>query len=126
MVKSRPKNFEEYISGFPEHTQEILKQIRGTIRKIVPHAEETISYGMPTFRLNGHYLVYFAGYKKHIGLYPLPSGNKSFEKDISTYKTSGKGTIQFQLDNPLPTALIEKIIKFRVSENLKKAKTKEK
>lgn len=126
MVKSRPKNFEEYISEFPEHTQEILKQIRGTIRKIVPHAEETISYGMPTFRLNGHYLVYFAGYKKHIGLYPLPSGNKSFEKDISTYKTSGKGTIQFQLDNPLPTALIEKIIKFRVSENLKKAKTKEK
>ncbi len=121
MIKSAPKNIDEYIDGFPQDTQNMLKQIRQAIKAAVPQAEETISYGMPTFKLNGHYLIYFAGYKKHIGLYPVPANNKTFEKDFSAYKTSGKGTIQFPLDKPMPTVLIRKIIKFRVTENLQRA-----
>lgn len=120
MVKPVPKNIDEYIDGFPKDTQNMLKQIRQTIKATVPQAEETISYGMPTFKLSGHYLIYFAGYKKHIGLYPVPANNKTFEKDFSAYKTSGKGTIQFPLDKPLPTALIKKIVKFRIAEVCKK------
>ncbi len=124
MIKSKPKNFAEYMAEFPRPTQIALKQIREIIKTTVPQAEETISYGMPTFMLNGHYLIYFAGYKKHIGLYPAPSGNKTFEKDFAAYKTSGKGTIQFPLGQSLPTSLIKKIIKYRLSENLKTSKTK--
>ncbi|MBS1776284.1 MAG: DUF1801 domain-containing protein [Bacteroidetes bacterium] len=122
MVKFKPKNIDEYISGFPQDTQSILEQVRKTIKATVPQSEETISYGMPTFKLNGHYLIYFAGYKKHIGLYPVPSNNKLFEKDFSAYKTSGRGTIQFPLDKPIPTTLIKKIVKFRITEIRQKQK----
>lgn len=119
MVKPVPKNIDEYIDGFPKDTQNMLMQVRQTIKATVPQAEETISYGMPTFKLNGHYLIYFAGYKNHIGLYPVPANNKGFEKDFSAYKTSGKGTIQFPLDKPVPVELIKKILKYRLNENLK-------
>ena len=80
---------------------------------------------MPTFKLNGTYLIYFAGYKNHIGIYPVPN-NKEFEEDFSSYKTSGKGTIQFPLDKPIPTDLIKKIVEFRVAENLQRVKPKTK
>ena len=125
MEKLKPKSISEYIAGFPQDTQIILEQIRHTIKVIVPLAEETISYGMPTFKLNGTYLIYFAGYKNHIGIYPVPN-NKEFEEEFSSYKTSGKGTIQFPLDKPIPTNLIKKILEFRVAENLQKVKTKTK
>lgn len=124
MVKTKPKDIDEYIAGFPEVTQKHLEQIRATIKKTVPDAVEAISYGIPSFNLNGHYLVYFAGYKKHIGVYPVPGSNKEFEKDFAPYYTSGKGTIQFPLDKPMPLGLIKKIVKFRVKKNSEKEKSK--
>lgn len=124
MPANKPQNIDEYIAGFPTHTQPLLEQIRSTIKKTVPAAEETISYGIPSFNLNGHYLIYFAGYKKHIGVYPVPVGNKEFDKDFSSYKTSGKGAIQFPLDKPIPFDLIIKIVKFRAKMNLEKTKKK--
>src|SRR5687768_2711576 len=118
---TKPKDINEYIAGFSNDTQKILEQIRTTIKKAVPDAEETISYGMPTFTLKGRYVVYFAGYKKHISLYPAPIGNEAFKKELSLYKR-GKGTAQFPLDKPMPLKLITKIVKFRVKENLEKAR----
>ena len=117
---------DEYISTFPKDTQVILEQIRKTIKKAVPGVEETISYAMPTFMLNGRYLVYLAAYKNHIGLYPVPTGIEAFEKDFLPYKTSGKGTIQFQLDKPIPLDLITKIVKFRATQSFGKSKAKPK
>jgi uncharacterized protein YdhG (YjbR/CyaY superfamily) len=121
--QTAPKTIDEYIAGFPKDVQEILEKIRRTIRKAAPDAEETISYLMPTFNLNGKYLVYFAGYKKHIGFYGAPRGNPEFDGDLSVYQT-GKGTLQFPLDKPIPFDLISKIVKFRVKENLAKEEAK--
>jgi len=123
MTTTKPKDIDEYIAGFPKDTQKLLEQIRTTIRQAAPDTEEKISYGIPTFTLGGKYLVYFAAYKKHIGFYPVP-GNKAFDKDFSAYKTSGKGTIQFPLDKPLPHELITKIVKSRIKENLEIAEKK--
>lgn len=109
-----------YIADFPKETQELLTQVRTTIRKAAPDAKEKISYGMPTFTLNGN-LVYFAAYKNHIGFYPVPSGIEAFKKELSVYK-GAKGSVQFPIDQPIPYDLISKIVKFRVKENLKKSK----
>ncbi len=117
---TKPNNIDDYIAGYPKETQIILETIRTTIKIAAPGAEETISYGIPTFTVGGKYLVYFAAYKNHIGLYPVPGGTKEFEKDFLSYKTSGKGTIQFPSDKPMPLKLITKIVKFRLKENLKK------
>ena len=116
MEKSKPTSIDEYISGCAEGVRPVLQQIRATIKAAVPEAEETISYSIPAFKLQGRNLVYFAAYRKHIGLYPVPSGNSEFEKDFTPYKTSGKGAIQFPLDKPMPLKLIERIVKFRVKE----------
>jgi uncharacterized protein YdhG (YjbR/CyaY superfamily) len=113
-----------YIAGFPEATQKLLQQLRSTIRKAAPKAEESISYQMPAYKFSG-VLVYFAGYEKHIGFYPTGAGIAHFQKEIAGFKTS-KGTIQFPLDKPLPLQLIKKIVAFRVQENLAKAALKEK
>ena len=118
MIIVKPSEIDDYIAGFPKDIQLVLEQIRATILTTVPEVEETISYGMPAFKLHEKYLVYVAAHKKHIGLYPVPVSNKAFEKDFSAYKTSGKGTIQFPLDQPMPLKLISKILKFRVKENL--------
>ncbi len=115
-----PGTIDEYIGGFPAEVREILKKIRLTIRKAAPDAEETIKYRMPTFTLNGN-LVHFAAFKKHIGFYPIPTGIEKFEKELSHYK-QGRGSVQFPLDQPIPYNLISKIVKFRVKENLAKAK----
>jgi len=115
---------DEYISGFPDDIQTLLQQIRVTIREAAPEAEEAIKYAMPTFVLNGN-LVHFAAFKHHIGFYPVPSGIEEFKKELSVYK-GAKGSVQFPLDQPMPLELITKIVKFRVSENMKKAKTKKK
>lgn len=111
-----------FIADFPKETQVLLQKVRETIKKAAPKAEETISYGIPTFKLNGN-LVHFSGYKHHIGFYPGASGIKAFEKELSTYK-GAKGSVQFPLDKPIPYALITKITKFRVKQNLGKAETK--
>ncbi len=117
---NKPKNVDEYIASFPIEIQELLAQIRNAIKEIVPQAEETISYSMPTFKLNGN-LVYYAAFKNHIGFYALPQGNAVFKKELQEYKT-GKGSIQFPIDKPLPLALIKRIVEFRVKENLEKIK----
>jgi len=124
MQASKPANIDEYISGFPKETQAAMQQVRATIKKVAPEAEETISYSMPAFKLNGM-LVYFAGYKSHIGLYPTASGIKAFQKEIAAYKNS-KGAVQFPLDEPMPLTLITRIVKYRVKENKEKAKLKKK
>ena len=116
------KTVDEYISTFPASTKTILKELRKTIKQAAPQAEELINYNMPAFTFHGR-LVYYAAYKKHIGLYPIPSAIRAFQKDLSDYKTS-KGAIQFPLDRPIPFGLITKIVKFRVKENLEKGKTK--
>jgi uncharacterized protein YdhG (YjbR/CyaY superfamily) len=100
--------------------------MRAIIRRASPEAEETISYNMPTFKLNGSYFIYFAAWKNHISLYPLSSAMEASMKEVSTYKTTGKGTIQFPIDKPLPLGLITKIVKFRMKENPERAKTKAK
>lgn len=124
MITIKAKNVDEYIAAFPGATQQLLKQMRATIRKAAPDAEEVISYGMPGYKLNG-VLVYFAGYENHIGFYSTPTGNDAFTKQLAAYKT-GKGSVQFPLDKPLPLALITRIVKFRAKENLLKAKAKKK
>jgi uncharacterized protein YdhG (YjbR/CyaY superfamily) len=118
-----PQSIDEYIAGFPKDVREILEKIRRTIRKAAPDAEETMSYHMPTFTLKGHYLVYFAAYKKHIGFYPAPIGNAEFKEALSAY-AAGKGTLKFPFDKPIPFDLISKIVKFRVRENLASAGAK--
>jgi uncharacterized protein YdhG (YjbR/CyaY superfamily) len=109
-------NFDEYIGSFPQETQMILEKIRKTIQKIIPKAEETISYGIPTFKLNGVSLVHFAAYKNHIGFYATPNGHKEFKRELSVYK-QGKGSVQFPLDKPIPYDLIKRIVKFRTKES---------
>jgi uncharacterized protein YdhG (YjbR/CyaY superfamily) len=115
-----PKTVDEYIAGFPHEVQAILERIRRTIRKAAPDAKEAISYHMPGFMLNG-YLVHFAAYKKHIGLYPAPKGTEQFNKRLATYRSS-KSTVKFPLDEPIPYDLIRQIVKIRVRDNLKKEK----
>ncbi len=112
------KDIDTYIALQPIEVKELLEQMRHTIKKAAPNAEEVISYGMPAFKYHGM-LVYFAAFKKHIGFYSLPSGHAAFEKELSAYK-QGKGSVQFPLDKPLPLVLITKMVKFRVKENLEK------
>lgn len=123
MTTIKPNNIDDYIAGFPKPTQKFLEQVRLTIKKAAPGAKETISYGIPAFSFKDHYLIYFAAYKNHIGLYPAPRGNEAFKKELSGYK-GGKGTVQFPLDKPMPLNLITKIVKFRIKDNLEKAKKK--
>jgi len=120
-----PQNIDEYIEDQPQEIQEILENIRATIRKAAPGAEEAIKYMMPTFVLNGN-LVHFAACRNHIGFYPAPSGIDNFRDELAGYKTS-KGAIQFPLDRKIPYALIGQIVRFRAAENkAKKVRAKKK
>jgi uncharacterized protein YdhG (YjbR/CyaY superfamily) len=118
----KPINVDDYIAAFPIDTQKLLEQMRATIKKAAPKAEEVISYGMPAYKSNGM-LVYFAGHKNHIGFYPTSSGIANFQKELSMYK-GAKGSVQFPLDKTLPLSLISKIVKFRLNENSDKANSK--
>ncbi|MBI5848932.1 MAG: DUF1801 domain-containing protein [Nitrospirae bacterium] len=122
--KGPPKSIDEYIAGFPEDVQGILRKTQSTIRSAAPDAEEAVKYGIPTFVLNGN-LVHFGGFQKHIGFYPTPSGIEEFKDELSVYK-SAKGSVQFPLDQPIPYSLIRKIVAFRVKEVGKKAAGKKK
>lgn len=119
-MRSTAGSIDEYIAEFPPETQSVLKEIRALIKASAPDATERISYAMPTFDLNGTHLVHFAGYKKHIGFYPVPSGIEAFKEELEPYK-SGKGSAQFPLGQPLPTDLIRRIVEFRVEESTGKA-----
>jgi uncharacterized protein YdhG (YjbR/CyaY superfamily) len=121
--KSGFRSIDEYIGTFPEETRALLEQVRSAIKAAAPGAEERISYGMPAFALNGT-LVYFAAWKKHIGLYPSSSGvPEAFNDELSKYEGS-KGAIRFPSDQPLPLELIRRIVQYRVSENLNRAAEK--
>lgn len=122
--QTAPRDIDEYIAGFPKDVQEILEKIRMTIRKAAPDAEEIIKYQIPTFTLKGN-LVHFGAFKKHIGFYPAPSGIEEFNEELSVYE-GAKGSIKFPLDKPIPFALISKIVKFRVKENLGRGEAKRK
>ena len=118
------KEVDKFIAAYPEEVQAVLNKVRATIREAAPGAEETINYGIPTFTLNGN-LVHFSAFKTHIGFYPTPSGVEKFKKELSKYE-GAKGSVKFPLDQPIPYELIEKIVKFRVKENLAKAEAKKK
>lgn len=124
MIKTKynPQNIDEYIAKSPEGVQNILTQIRETIKKAAPDAKEVISYRMPAFKMNG-ILVWFAAFNNHIGFFPKVSAMKNFEKELTKYETS-KGTIRFPFDKKIPLELISKITKFRVKEELEKHKLK--
>ena len=113
-----PTTVDEYIATFPHDVQDILKQVRDTIKKAAPDAKETIKYRIPTFVLNEN-LVHFAALQNHIGFYPTPSGIKEFKRELAEYKFA-KGSIQFPIGDPIPLRLIEKIVKFRVNEAKRK------
>lgn len=117
-------NIDEYILTFPNEIQEKLTALRERIRAVVPDAEEKISWGMPTFWLQGN-LIHFAAFKNHIGIYPGERGVSEFQDKLTEYKSS-KGTIQFPFNKPLPLDLVEEIVKFRVKENLELALNKKK
>ena len=120
--ETQPNTVDEYIAQFPEDVQQLLAKIRALIKETAPEATERMAYGMPGYYLNGP-LVYFAGFKHHIGFYPIPSGVEAFKQELSAYK-SAKGSVQFPLDKPLPYDLIGRIVKYRLAENLEKTGAK--
>ena len=114
MNRKIAKNFDEYLESFPKETQQLLGKMRLTVRRAAPKAKESISYGMPTFTLNGN-RVYFAGYKNHIGFYP-GGAIAPFKEDLSACKST-KGGVQFPINEPLPTALVSRIVKARTASH---------
>ncbi len=106
-------NVDAYIAGFPAEVQEILQQVRETIRSLLPDATEAIKYGIPTFVLDKKNVIHFAGYKQHVGVYPVPTGDDSFNEEMAPHQT-GKGTARFPLDRPIPHDLIRRMVEFRL------------
>jgi len=122
--QTTPKTIDDYIAGFPPEVRVILKKLRATIRKAAPGAEKAIKYRLPTFVLSGN-LVHFGAFKKHIGFYATPTGNKQFREELSAYE-GAKGSVRFPFDKPIPYSLVSKIVKFRVKENLERSVAKRK
>ena len=120
MKSKTPKCVDDYIEGYPKEIQQLLKKLRSTVKKAAPKAEERISYGMPGY-FSGGMLVYFAAFKRHIGFYPGALAMKTFKKEFSDYKQA-VGSVQFPFDEPLPLALVSKVVKFRLKQNLLKKK----
>ena len=120
----KPSDIDAYISQFPDDVQAVLAKVRATIRRAAPDAKEVISYQMPAFKQHG-ILVYFAAWKKHVGLYPPIDGDKALDKAIARY-AGPKGNLQFPLDEPMPLKLIERIVKLRVKQNVVKAEARRK
>jgi uncharacterized protein YdhG (YjbR/CyaY superfamily) len=109
---AKPATIDAYIAGFPEPVQVMLEEVRAAVRSVIPEAEETIKYDMPTFTLNGN-VAHFAAFKNHIGFYPAPTGNPAFKEKLAGYKT-GKGSIQFPFSKPLPIALIKEMVVYQL------------
>jgi uncharacterized protein YdhG (YjbR/CyaY superfamily) len=121
MAKAR--NIDEYIAAFSPEVQSILEKIRAMIKKAAPEAEEKISYQMPAFTLDGGDLIYFAAFKKHIGIYPPVKGDKGLNQELARYRGE-KGNLKFPLDEQIPYALIRRVAAFRVKEHLARAGSK--
>ncbi len=121
MITTQKQTVDTYINSFPKEVKEKLEIIRNIIRELAPKAEERISYQMPAFRLNNSNFIFFAAWKKHIALYPYTASiDEHFKQEAAAYKSSGKGTIQFPLDKPLPLDLIRKIVAYKIKENEKR------
>lgn len=116
-------SMDTYIADFPDDVQPILQKIRTIMREALPEAVESISYGIPTFKLNGKYPIYFAGFKKHVSVYPILTECPGFEDEIAPYR-SGRGTAKFPLDRPIPFPLITKTVQLMVQENARRAAEK--
>ena len=116
MEKQKFNTVDEYIAGFSENIQILLEQVRTVIKQAAPQAAESISWEMPAYKLNGKPLVYFAGHKKHVGFYPIPSGIEAFKNELSEYGQTGKGTARFPYDKPIPLDLIKRIVEYRITE----------
>lgn len=123
MTGPKANTVDEYITSFPSEVRTLLDQIRMTFKTAIPGAEETISYSIPTYRLNNTYIIYFAGYKTHIGIYPIPNGDELFQEEIARFK-KGKGTLQFPLNKPIPFDLIAKVVAFAMMENAERSRQK--
>jgi uncharacterized protein YdhG (YjbR/CyaY superfamily) len=121
MAKTNFQSIDEYIAACPPESQAYLRQIRKLIRSLLPDAKERISYQIAAFERNGKNIIHFAGWKKHVSLYPVPAGSEAFERQIAKY-VDGKGTVKFALDEPLPIKLIERIIKLHLAVNKKQTK----
>jgi uncharacterized protein YdhG (YjbR/CyaY superfamily) len=119
--RSAPETIDDYIAAFTPDVRTILEKIRATVREAAPRAEEKISYKMPAFALDG-ILIYFAAFKKHIGIYPPVRGDEKLDKKIARYR-GPKGNLQLPLDEPIPYELIRSIVKFRVKERLKRVRS---
>jgi uncharacterized protein YdhG (YjbR/CyaY superfamily) len=117
MASATPRSVDDYLSRFPPDTQRLLGKVRRAIRQALPRAEEAISYGMPTYRLEGRYVIYFAGWKQHFSIYPADARLlAAFGKALAPYEVNGRGTVRFPLEEPVPTALIARMAKFRATE----------
>ncbi len=115
MARPKYKTVDEYINSFPKQTQVVLESLRQLITEVAPQAEEMISYQIAAFKVNGKYLIYFAGFPEHVGLYPIHPSDFPFGAELSQY-VSGKATLRFPLDRPLPVELIRKVVKFKLSQ----------
>jgi uncharacterized protein YdhG (YjbR/CyaY superfamily) len=118
-LTTKPTTTSKYIANFPKEIQTILKRLRSTIKRAIPKSTEKISYGIPAFSLNDKNVIFFAGYEKHVSVYPAPRSSPEFKLILSAYK-GGKGTVQFPIDEPIPYKLIAKIAKFRMAEHQKR------
>jgi uncharacterized protein YdhG (YjbR/CyaY superfamily) len=124
MAKADFKSVNEYIATHPKAVQTMLRRVRATIRRAVPNAEEVISYQIPTYKLYGRSVVYFAGWKQHYSLYPITTRLvAAFRHDLAPYKVT-KGTIRFPLSQPVPETLIGRIAKFLAKEAAERARAK--
>ena len=119
-IDSTASPIDDYIAGFPPETQKVLEEVRALIKSVAPEATETISYAIPTFDLNGHHLAHFAGFAKHVGFYPTPSGIAAFKDELKPYK-SAKGSVQFPFSQPMPLDLIRRMVEFRLEESTGRA-----
>jgi uncharacterized protein YdhG (YjbR/CyaY superfamily) len=124
VAKTDLKSVDEYISTHSEDVQAVLQRVRGAIGKAVPDAEETISYQIPTFKLHGTYVIYFAGWKRHYSIYPVTDGLiDAFKDELAPYEVE-KGTVRFPLSQPVPVKLIERIAKFNAKAATERARAK--
>jgi uncharacterized protein YdhG (YjbR/CyaY superfamily) len=125
MSRTPPRNIDQYIAGFPPAVRGVLTRVRTTIRKALPGAEEAISYRIPTYKLRGRNVIYFAGWKEHYSIYPSTDRLvAAFKDDLAPYEVNNKGTIRFPLSEPVPVKLIEGIAKFRAKEVVVREKAK--
>ena len=123
MSRTTAGSVDEYIAGFPPETRKLLEELRALVQATAPEVTERISYGIPTFDLDGRYLVYIAGFKKHVSLYPVTADlTAALGEEVAPYK-KGKGTVQFPLGQPLPTGLIRRIVQLRVAK--RRARTRQ-